>query len=246
MPDTNISFLWALAAGFVSFLGPCVLPLIPGFLSFISGLSIDDLQAGPNKTGKKALTASILFVLGFSTVFVLMGASASLVGGFLLQYRDLLNKAAAILIIIFGLSLLGLFNLPFFGTGSLQAKVKNKGFFSIILLGMAFAIGWTPCIGPILASILAYAAATGTVHEGMALLATYSIGLGIPFILSGLLFNRFLTAFSLLRKHYQAISVISGLLLITMGLLILTGQIIYVNSWLRGIQTSDAWNWTNL
>lgn len=246
MPDANVGFLWAFAAGFVSFLGPCVLPLIPGFLSFISGLSAEELAAGDADAKMQVFIASIMFVLGFSIVFVTMGASASLIGGWLLQYKDILNKAAAVMIIVFGLSLIGLFNLPMFRSAGLHAKIKNKGLFSVVLLGMAFAVGWTPCVGPILTSILTYAGTIGTVGTGMALLATYSLGLGLPFILSGLLFNRFLTAFAWLRRRYQTIAVVSGLLLVTMGVLILTGKIIYINSWLRGIQASGAWNWTSL
>jgi cytochrome c-type biogenesis protein len=246
MPDTNVSFLWAFAAGFVSFLGPCVLPLIPGFLSFISGLSAEELEEGRAEARMQIFVASVLFVLGFSLVFMTMGASASLVGGLLLRYRDVLNKVAAVMIIIFGLSLIGLFSLPGFRNPNLHAKIKRKGLFSVVFLGMAFAVGWTPCVGPILTAILTYASTTGTVRTGMALLATYSLGLGIPFILSGLLFNRFLTAFGWLRRRYQTIAVVSGLLLVAMGVLILTGQIVYLNSWLRGIQSSGAWNWTSL
>ena len=246
MPDTNISFFWAFAAGFLSFLGPCVLPLIPGYLSFISGYTVEELNEATTKKREHVLWVSILFVLGFSLIFTLMGASASLIGSFLLTYRSLLNKIAAVLIIIFGISLLGLFKIPFFQGISFTHKIKNRGPFSVFLLGMAFAVAWMPCIGPILTSILTFAGSTGTVGTGMALLAVYSLGLGIPFILSGLLFSRFITAFGWIRKHYTAITVISGLLLIAMGVLILTGQIVYVNSWLRGLQTSPFWSWTNL
>ena len=246
MPDANVSFLWAFAAGFVSFLGPCVLPLIPGFLSFISGLSAEELETGDADVRLRILIASLLFVLGFTMVFVLMGASASFIGGWLLQYKNVLNKAAAVMIIVFGLSLMGFFSLPFFQTGGLHAKIKNKGLWSVVPLGMAFAVGWTPCVGPILTAILTYAGTTGTVRTGMALLATYSLGLGLPFILSGLLFTQFLTAFGWLRQRYQTIAIAGGLLLVAMGVLILTGHIIYINSWLRGIQTSGSWSWTNL
>jgi len=246
MPDANVSFLWAFAAGFVSFLGPCVLPLIPGFLSFISGLSAEELETGDTDVRLRILVASILFVLGFSTIFVLMGASASFIGGRLLQYRDILNKVSAVMIIFFGLSLMGLFDLSMLQTRALHAKMKNTGLLSVFLLGMAFAVGWTPCVGPILTSILTYAGTTGTVTTGMGLLATYSLGLGVPFILSGLLFNHFLTAFGWLRKRYQTIAVAGGLLLVAMGVLILTGNILYINIWLRQVQMSDSWSWTSL
>jgi len=241
-----VSFSWAFAAGFVSFLGPCVLPLIPGYLSFISGLSLDELNEASAETRQRILSASILFVLGFSLVFVLMGASASFIGSFLLAYRSILVKVASVLIILFGLSLIGLFRLPFFQGTNLGGKLKKRGSFSLVLLGMAFAVAWTPCVGPILTAILTYAGSTGTVRTGMALLAVYSLGLGIPFILSGLLFSRFLSAFGWVRKHYQTVAIVSGLLLVTMGILMLTNQIVYLNSWLRGLQTSSGWNWTNL
>jgi len=246
MPNANIGFVWAFAAGFISFLGPCVLPLIPGFLSFVSGLSAEELSAGDPETRRKVFVASSLFVLGFSIVFVLMGASASFLGGFLLQYRNILNKVAAVMIIFFGLSLIGLFQMPMFKTQGLHAKIRKQGLWSVVLLGMAFAIGWTPCVGPILTAILTYAGSTGTVRTGMALLAVYSLGLGLPFVLSGLLFNHFLGAFGWFRKRYNLIAVAGGVLLVAMGVLILTGQIIYINSWLRQIQSSGSWNWTSL
>ncbi len=230
----------------MSFLGPCVLPLIPGYLSFISGFSLDELSNQNTERRGRVLAASTLFVLGFSLIFIFMGASASYVGSFLLSYRSLFNKLAGVLIIIFGLSLIGLFKLPFFQGGGVNAKIKPRGPLSTIVLGMAFAVAWTPCIGPILTAILTYAGSTGTVSTGMALLAVYSLGLGIPFILTGLLFSRFLVAFGWVRKHYRAISVISGLLMIAMGVLLLTNQIVYVNSWLRGLQSSPFWNWTSL
>lgn len=242
----DVSFFWAFAAGFVSFLGPCVLPLIPGYLSFISGLSIEELGAADSADSGRVVAASAAFVLGFSLVFVLMGASASLIGGWLLTYKSVLLKGAAILIIVFGLSLIGLFKLPFFQTGHLKGNFKSRGPWAVLLLGMAFAVAWTPCVGPILAAILAYAGSTGTVATGMALLAFYSLGLGLPFILSGLLFTRFLAAFSWIRRHYQAVSVISGLLLVAMGVLMLTNHIVLINAWLRKLQLTGGWGWTNL
>src|SRR3990170_6019159 len=146
MLNANVSFLWAFAAGFVSFLGPCVLPLIPGYLSFISGQSAEELQGGAAEARLKTLIASIVFVLGFSVVFIFMGASASFFGSLLLQYKNVLNKAAAVMIIFFGLTLIGFFKLPLFRTHGLAGRLKNTGPGSIALLGMAFAVGWTPCV----------------------------------------------------------------------------------------------------
>ena len=173
-----------------------------------------------------------MFVLGFSLVFIFMGASASYIGSFLLSYRSLLNKIAGVLIIVFGLSLIGLFKLPVFQGGGIKTKTKPRGPLSTIVLGMAFAVAWTPCVGPILTAILTYAGSTGTVTTGMALLAVYSLGLGVPFILTGLLFSRFLVAFGWVRKHYGVITTISGLLfsLLTLDSILFTGLLRVVHN----------------
>lgn len=215
-------------------------------MSFISGLSLEELKQADGSETLHVALASLYFVAGFTLIFTLLGASASALGGLLAANRLLLSRVAGVLIIVFGLSMIGLFRLPMFQGGGLQGKIKHRGPFGTVLLGMAFAIAWTPCVGPILTSILVYAGSTGTVANGMMLLIVYSLGLGIPFIVSGLLFNRFLSAFSWVKTRYGLITVISGVLLIAMGILLVTNQIVYVNSWLRTLGLSSGWTWTNI
>lgn len=237
---TGAGFFLAFLAGFVSFLSPCVLPLIPGYLSFITGSSFNELKENSRKLKVKVFVSSLYFVLGFSVIFITLGASASFLGGLLLAYRQLLTKIAGVLIIIFGVSLIGFIKLPFF-----QQHRAIKGFgrspLSIILLGMAFSIAWTPCVGPVLTSILAFAGSSQTVAKGAMLLGFYALGLGLPFILTGLLFNRFLTFFTWAKARYQLISVVSGLILVTMGVLLLTNQLTYVNVWFRSVAIKMGW-----
>ncbi|MGH9407363.1 MAG: cytochrome c biogenesis CcdA family protein [Terriglobia bacterium] len=218
----QLSLPIALAAGIVSFLSPCVLPLIPGYISMLSGSSMEDLKLG----GDAALAArvfrnSIAFVIGFSVVFVALGASATVVGSFLLARRTAFNIAAGVIIIIFGLHLTGLIKIPFlYRDARLNAGSPKRGPFGAFVLGFAFAFGWTPCIGPILTAILAIAATRNTVFQGMFLLAVYSAGLAIPFLATSLGLGQFLKFYGRFKKHLQAVEVGSGALLILIGVLI--------------------------
>lgn len=222
--------------GIISFLSPCVLPLVPAYLSFVSGLSAEEvLVRGRRKKGQteRMLFSLMLFILGFSIIFVLMGASASLVGGFLLEQKALLSRVSGVMIILMGFFFLGVLRIPWLNMEKRPFLTSNPdsptGALSNILVGMAFGFGWTPCIGPILSSILLYASTTSTVGLGMALLSAYAIGLGVPFLVSGLLLSRAMGAFGWMKRNYRWINLAGGLLLIAMGSLLLLNQVGYVS-----------------
>lgn len=234
----QLSLPIALVAGLVSFLSPCVLPLIPGYISMLSGASMDELKAGGDATlGARVFRNAIAFVIGFSVVFVSLGASATAVGAFLLARRTVFNVVAGIVIIVFGLHLTGIIKIPFlYRDARLTTGKPKRGILGAFILGFAFAFGWTPCIGPILAGILAVAATRNTVFEGMFLLAMYSAGLAIPFLLTSLGVGQFLKFYGRFKKHLQAVEVGSGVLLILIGVLIafnrftvLSGYLTFLN-----------------
>jgi cytochrome c-type biogenesis protein len=233
----QVTLLTAFAAGLLSFISPCVLPLIPGYLSFVSGLSLDEMRAGARgdrAARRQVLTASSVFVLGFSLVFVALGASASAIGEFLLSRLPLLGKIAGVLIIVFGLHTMGVFRLRFLETEKrVQTSRKPAGLLGALLVGIAFAFGWTPCIGPILGGILAIAGSRDSVGEGVQLLAVYSLGLGIPFLLTSLAVDRFFAATAKIRRYYHAIEVTSGALLVAIGVLIFTNQFTIIARYLE-------------
>jgi cytochrome c-type biogenesis protein len=228
------TFIAAFFAGVLSFVSPCVLPLIPGYLSYISGVTLDDMQgtgtagaATVDASRRRVLVASIFFILGFSAVFVTFGATASALGQILLQpaRMRLLSKIAGAVVILFGLHTMGLLRIEWlYSEKRVQMNRKPRGVVGAFLVGLAFAFGWTPCIGPILAGILAIAGAQETVGQGVRLLAVYSLGLGIPFLLTAVAINQFFSAFAKIRKHYHAIEVTSGLLLCVIGVLIFTDK----------------------
>ena len=210
-------------AGIVSFLSPCVLPLIPGYLSFICGTDLENLQ---KKSKYFILEKSLLFVLGFSIIFILLGASSTFFGSFLLNKSNIFSNVISIIIIFFGLYLLGIVKFNFLNNEFkfYISKYSNSFFFPLIV-GMGFAFGWTPCIGPILGSILALASLENTLIQGIFLLITYSIGLGIPFVLAGYYMGNFLIFSKKARKFISKIQKISGLILIVTGILILTSKL---------------------
>lgn len=224
----QISIGVAFIAGVLSFLSPCVLPLIPGYISFLSGLSLEELQSGSDrrKIIKKAGLTSIFFVIGFSVVFISLGASASLVGKFLSVHLKILTKIAGILIVIMGLHLLGVLKIGWFNVEKrLKARRHSGSLLGAFLIGLAFAFGWTPCIGPILAGILTLAATQETVAKGMLLLAVYSAGLGIPFIITGFSVGLFTQFFQRYRRLIRWGEIVAGLLLIAIGVLIFTNNL---------------------
>ena len=211
----------ALAAGFISFLSPCVLPLIPGYISFISGQSLNELL----QKKKINLLPLILFSLGFSTVFIIFGATASVLGKFLLQNSQQLRIFAGIIIIIFSMQLLGLLNISFLNYEKKIYTKKRSNIWFIFIVGMAFGFGWTPCIGPILGSILALASTEETIFRAVILLSFYSLGLAIPFVLSGYLMQRFLMFSKNFKKNINLVSKVGGITLLITGILILTNQL---------------------
>ena len=211
----------AFGAGLISFLSPCVLPLIPGYISYISGQSFQDIL----NSKKINFLPLILFCLGFSTVFVILGASASLLGQKLLQNSEVLRIVAGIVIIIFSLQLIGVINISYLNFDKrFETKTSNNIFFSYVI-GLAFGFGWTPCIGPILGSILALASIEETLSRAIVLLVFYSLGLAIPFILSGYLIQKFLIFSKNFKKNINLISKVGGIILLITGILILTNQL---------------------
>lgn len=231
----NVGILTAFFFGLLSFVSPCVLPIVPGYLSFISGVSFEEMKGSDNlvKIRKQIVLNSLFFILGFSAVFIALGASATAVGQFLHEQIGIITKVAGIVIIIFGLHMIGAFKIPFlnyekrFHTGA-----KPLGFLGSFLVGLAFAFGWTPCIGPILAAILAIASQQETVGQGIVLLGSYSAGLGIPFLLTGLSITAFLDIFSKIKVHLHRIEVISGILLVIVGILIMTNYLTIISAYL--------------
>jgi len=228
----QVSLVMAFFAGLLTFLSPCVLPLIPAYISFITGVSIDDLVSDRGEKSKmigRIFLEMVLFILGFSLVFVSLGASASYFGKFVLLHLKLLRIIGGILVILFGLYIAGIFNISFFGyERKIHLKMKPTNILGSFIVGIVFALGWTPCAGPILASILTYASTQETVRKGIFLLGSYSLGLGIPFLVSGMAINLFLRGFRKIKKYLRLISVVTGGLLILFGILILTGKFQFV------------------
>jgi cytochrome c-type biogenesis protein len=242
-PAAGVGILAALAAGLVSFLSPCVLPLVPGYLSAVSGVSAAELE---NAGWRRVLGPSLLFVASFSGIFILLGLTATGLGSFLDRNKALLTKISALLIIAMGiLFVASLFITRLNREWHLEALLSRAGRGGPIVAGAAFAIAWTPCIGPTLGAILSAAALTESAGRGAFLLAVYSAGLAIPFILTALAFSRMTTAFAVVKRHYQAIVAAGGLVLIAMGILIWTGQLFQLNieaqNWLSSLGL-DFWN----
>jgi cytochrome c-type biogenesis protein len=233
LPD--ISIYMAFAAGLISFLSPCVLPLVPGYISFISGVSFTEIRAQggsaalPAKEKRKILHNSICFILGFSIVFILLGASATWLGNFLAAKMAVLTRLAGLMIIFFGIYKMGLIRLNlFYKEARFDIKHKKFGYIGAGLIGAAFAFGWTPCIGPILAGILAYAGTLERVNQGVFLLAVYSLGLGIPFLLTAVGMNRFWSFFSRIKKYLRVLEVSGGAIMVMLGLMIFTNKLILI------------------
>jgi cytochrome c-type biogenesis protein len=235
----SVGIFAAFAAGVLSFLSPCVLPLIPGYLSFITGYTTTELSE--DKPGTRAvLIPSVLFVLGFSLIFIAFGASASVLGAYLFDYRDILTKIAGVVVVVFGFFMLGIIKVPWlYGEKRVEmSKARAFGRGAAFVMGMAFAFGWTPCVGPILGSILAVAGSTGSVGQGVLLLLAYSLGLGVPFILTALLFSRLTTTLKWLNKNSLTINRVAGILLMIVGVLIFTGQLGVLASWFTTVLPS--------
>lgn len=224
----DITYWIAFTAGILSFASPCVLPLIPSYLTYITGLSFSQLdEEHPDaKVRLTVLLHSLCFIFGFSVIFILLGAIAGIASSqlesFLREGLDWVEKIGGLLILLFGVHMTGLFHFGvLLGDKRVNLQKKPSGFAGTVLVGIAFAAGWTPCIGPILASILVVAASSGQVGEGIGLLSVYSLGLGVPFLLSGLLFHQFLSAFKRFRKHIRLIEIGTGVMLIAVGIMLM-------------------------
>lgn len=234
----EISMFMALTAGIVSFLSPCVLPLIPGYISFISGVSVADMATGEyqpalfDKKHMMVLLNALLFVAGFSIVFIALGASATWIGSLFTNHLGLFTKISGVMIILFGLVKAGLIRINWFLRDTrFQMDIKNKGIFFSLLLGMAFAFGWTPCTGPILGAILTYASTVDQMNYGIQLLVIYSAGLGIPFLLTALFIQYFFRFFNRIKKYLGLIEKATGVVLILMGILIFNNSFSAIAGW---------------
>jgi cytochrome c-type biogenesis protein len=225
---SSVSLAAAFLAGLVSFISPCVLPIVPGYLSFISGVNVARFREGgaPRDLVRRVVLTSLVFVLGFSTVFIALGAAATYIGSLLQEFKRVLGMVGGIVIIILGLHTAGIFKIQWL-LSEKRANVQTRplGLVGAYVVGLAFAFGWTPCIGPILGAILLYASQQETVGQGVVLLTAYSAGLGIPFLLSALAVNWFFKAFSRLRGSMRTVEMVSGALLVGVGLLLVTDRL---------------------
>ncbi len=226
----------AFIAGFISFLSPCVLPLVPGYVSIISGASVENLKHQSARLMRSVMLNSVFFILGFSIVFISLGAVASSFGQIVAQHFSFFSKIAGLLLIGFGVHMTGLLPFKF-----LYADKRPHGIsgghtpFRAFLVGFSFGFGWSPCIGPILTAILTFAAAEDTIRKGIALLAIYSLGLAIPFLLTSCAIDRFLVFYSRFRRHLRALEIFSGAVMIAAGVLVFTRHFTMINSWMNQI-----------
>ena len=233
----SLGVVVAFSAGLLSFLSPCVLPLFPSYLSFITGMSVDRLAAdvGARSRGRIILH-SLAFIVGFSLVFIALGASFSAAGRFLLDYREWIRVGGGLLIIVFGLYIAGILRIGIFGrTRQIEIKTKPAGYIGTFAVGVTFAIGWTPCVGPILGSILSLAGTAETVRKGIGLLMAYSAGLALPFFLSSLALGGFLKFFKRYRAAMPVVERVAGVLLVLVGLLVVTNYFAILNSYAIGL-----------
>jgi cytochrome c-type biogenesis protein len=232
----DVTYIGALFAGLLSFLSPCVLPLVPAYLCFLGGTTFDQIageEETPSEVYRNVVLAAVMFVLGFSTVFVMLGASATVIGQFVAGNLVLLSQIAGVLIIIVGLHFIGVFQIPFlYREARYHVDGRPAGLVGAYLVGLAFAFGWTPCIGPVLAAILFVAAGEETVAHGVRLLLVYSLGLGIPFIIAALAIRPFLGAMQRFRKHLPLVEKVLGGFLIVTGILFLTNSMSLIAIWL--------------
>ncbi len=223
----------AFVAGLFSFLSPCVLPLVPGYVSMISGVGIEELKAPQANLMRRVMVNSVAFIVGFSAVFIAEGLAATELGGLLGLYKHTLARVAGVVIIIFGLHLTGIFKIKALYTDARLHSVKGTGtIVGAFVIGFAFAFGWTPCLGPILTAILTVASEQDTLVKGGILLGVYSLGLAVPFLLTSLLMERFLKFYSRFRSHMHMLEVAAGGLMIALGILLVIGRFTLISSWL--------------
>jgi cytochrome c-type biogenesis protein len=230
--SVSIGFAVAFSAGLLSFLSPCVLPLVPSYLGFITGMSLDDIST----SRRTALVHTLLFVLGFTLIFMTLGATATVLGRFLLAYQVWISRVGGVLVILLGLVLLGVIRIGALeGDHRLHLADKPLGYFGTFVVGIAFGAGWTPCLGPVLGGILTLAASSADLGRGLTLLGAYSLGLALPFVLASVALGRFFTMFQWFRRHIRLVNRIAGALLIVVGVLMITDRFTIIASWLRGL-----------
>jgi cytochrome c-type biogenesis protein len=223
----------AFFAGLISFLSPCVLPLVPGYVSLISGAGVEELKSAQGQLMRRVMVNSVGFIIGFSIVFITLGAISTEIGQVAARYKHTLSIVAGVVIIIFGLHLTGIFKIKALYTDARLHSVKGSNtLLGAFVIGFAFAFGWTPCLGPILSGILAIASQEEKVAKGILLLTVYSLGLAVPFLTTSLLMERFLKFYSRFRSHMHALEVASGGLLIALGVLLVLGRFTLISSWL--------------
>jgi len=224
------SLFVALTAGIISFLSPCVLPIVPPYLAFMAGSSMEEIKAGKSK---RVIVTALYFVLGLSTVFVLQGIAASAIGRKLLQYQGEMTIIGGVIIMIFGQHFLGIFRIPFlYREARMETSARGGSFFGAFVLGLAFAFGWTPCIGPILGTILILVAEEGSIAKGALMMGVYALGLGLPFVLAAVFINRAIGVMDRFKMHLDKIERLSGLLLWTIGLMMISGTFTTLAFWL--------------
>jgi len=232
----DVTYFGALLAGFLSFLSPCVLPLVPPYLCFLGGTTFDQLTGEdetPPHVYKTVIMSSVAFVLGFTTVFVILGATATAAGQLMVDNLSLLGKIAGVVIVIAGLHFLGVLHIPMLHREArYHADARPAGLIGAYVIGLAFAFGWTPCIGPVLAAILAMAAGEDSVRQGVALLFVYSLGLGIPFIAAAIAIKPFMSTLQRFRKHLATVEKLLGGFLVLTGILFLTNSMTLIASWM--------------
>ena len=234
MEVASVNVALALAAGVLSFISPCVLPLVPAYLGYIAGASASDLASGGREVRRRAVLNAVAFIVGLAIIFTLLGATASSVGQLLQGYRPITTKIAGLLIIVFGLQMSGLLSLPVLATERRVDFVRLRqrgGYLGAFLMGSAFAVGWTPCVGYILGSILLLASQTATVTSGMVMLFVYSLGLGLPFLLTALAVQRSLLLLGGVRRHLHHLTVTGGVVLVAMGVLVFSDKMALISNW---------------
>ena len=233
---TNISLVAAFSAGLLSFVSPCVLPLVPSYISYVTGLSIEQLtdSTARSKLKKTIVVNALLFIGGFSAVFISFGASASFIGQALVTYQDVVRRIGGIVIVVFGLYLLGILNISFLKMEHrFQFRSRPAGYVGSFLIGVAFAAGWTPCVGPVLGTILLYASTTESMMNGVLLLTSYSLGLGVPLFVTALGVDRFLAYFKQARMYLWGVSTVSGVMLIVVGVMIYANSLTMITGFLE-------------
>lgn len=228
----QLGILIAFSAGLLSFLSPCVLPLVPSYITFITGMTLEDMQ----QTKRETILHALVFVCGFSLIFLALGAGATVFGQLMLRYRDWISRIGGALIIVFGLYMLGVFNFAFMMKDTrLHLSDKPIGYLGTLVVGIAFGAGWSPCIGPILGAILTMAANEADLQRGLVLLAAYSAGLAVPFLLAAVMVERFLKVFAKVRHQMVWVNRIAGAMLVIVGILMVTNRFTMLSSWLQDL-----------